>query len=321
MSTLAFLGAALLLVAAGLAGFTWRIGRKVEAALPRSGRLVEVPGATLHVHEQGSGPALLLIHGLGGQLAHYTYGVAGQLAGEYRVVTVDRPGSGYSTRDASAAADLSAQAAALAALIAKLELGRPLVVGHSLGGAVALALALEHPECVRGLALIAPLTHMPERLPAVFAALTIRSRWLRTLFAWTLATPGTIARSAAVLGEVFGPEPVPPDFATRGGGLHSLRPGQFLAASADLQAVPLRLPQLEPRYGELRLPVSVLFARGDRILDWKANGQALVDKVRGATLRLVDGGHMLPITNPELTAEFIRAAALQEEDAREAAAR
>jgi pimeloyl-ACP methyl ester carboxylesterase len=324
MSTAALIAAALLLVVglpgAALAGFSWRVARKVETALPPSGRMIEVPGATLHVREQGSGPALLLIHGLAGQMAHYTYGVADRLAGEYRVVTVDRPGSGYSVRAAAGPADLSAQAAALAALIAKLDLGRPLVVGHSLGGAVALALALEHPGQVSGLALIAPVTHLPERVPQVFAALTIRPRWLRTLFAWTLATPGSIARSAQVLGQVFGPEPVPDDFATRGGGLHSLRPRQFLSACADLQALPLRLPQQELRYAELRLPVSVLFAREDRILDWRANGQALVDKVRGATLRLVDGGHMLPITNPELTAQFIREAAAKGNDARDAAA-
>jgi pimeloyl-ACP methyl ester carboxylesterase len=55
----------------------------------------------------------------------------------------------------------------------------------------------------------------------------------------------------------------------------------------------------------LRLPLHVLFGRGDRLLDWRANGQALVDKVPGARLELVEGGHMLPVTQPELTARFI----------------
>ncbi|MFL6673390.1 MAG: alpha/beta fold hydrolase [Massilia sp.] len=301
----------ILLPAAALALFTWRIARRVEAALPASGSKVDVPGATLHVREQGSGPALLMIHGLAGQMAHYTYGVNQRLAGEFRVVTVDRPGSGYSTRHPGTAADLSTQAAALAALIDQLQLDRPLVVGHSLGGAVALTLALEYPERVAGLALVAPVTHVPDGVPEAFKALTIESAWLRKLFAWTLAIPGSIATSKAVLGQVFGPEPVPRDFATRGGGLLSLRPRQFLSASADLQALPLGLPQLESRYEQLRMPVSVLYGRGDRILDWKANGQALVDKVAGARLQLVDGGHMLPITQPELTARFIQDAALQ----------
>jgi pimeloyl-ACP methyl ester carboxylesterase len=112
-----------------------------------------------------------------------------------------------------------------------------------------------------------------------------------------------------VLAQVFGPEPVPADFATKGGGLLSLRPSQFLSASSDLQALPESMPALEARYGSLKTPLCVLYGRSDRILDWKANGQALVDKVPGATLKLVDGGHMLPITQPDATAGFIREAA------------
>jgi carboxypeptidase C (cathepsin A) len=53
----------------------------------------------------------------------------------------------------------------------------------------------------------------------------------------------------------------------------------------------------------------VLFGRQDAILDWRANGQALVDKIPGAFLELVEGGHMLPVTQPERTARFIEDAA------------
>lgn len=299
------------LIVAGLAFFTCLIAQRVQAALPPTGRFVDVSGVRFHVREQGKGPPLLLIHGLSGQMRHYTYGVVERLADRFRVVTVDRPGSGYSVRHPSTPADLSTQAAALAALIDELQLGRTVVVGHSLGGAVALALAIEHPRCVAGLALLAPLTHVPDgnAVPAAFKALTISSSWFRTMFAWTLATPAFIATSHRILKQVFGPDPVPVDFATRGGGLLSLRPGQFIAASVDMQAVPERLPSLAARYGEIHVPLSVLFGREDRILDWKANGQALVDKVSGATLRLVDAGHMLPVTHPDLAAGFIREAA------------
>jgi len=302
-----FLAAALI----AFALFTRWTARRIEEALPPQGRFVEVSGVRFHVHEQGSGPALLLIHGLAGQMRHYTYGVAGRLARHYRVVTVDRPGSGYSERDSAMPADLSAQAKATAALIDKLQLGRTFVVGHSLGGAVALALALEHPQHVAGLALVAPLTHLPEggKPPAAFRALTIATPWLRTLFAWTLAVPASIAGRRAVLEQVFGPEPVPHDFATRGGGLLALRPSHFIAASVDLQAVPARLPALVERYAELKVPVDILYGRKDRILDWQTHGESLAGKVKGARLTLVDGGHMLPVTNAELTAHFILEAA------------
>jgi pimeloyl-ACP methyl ester carboxylesterase len=305
------LAGALLLCLAILALFTLYTARKVEGFLPPKGRFVDVPGARLHYREFGESntdaPAILLIHGLAGQLSHYTYGVAGRLAERHRVVVVDRPGSGHSTRAADTPADLSTQAASLAALIRTLGAGKVFVVGHSLGGAIALTLALEHRQLVAALALLAPLTHMRDDVPQVFKGLTIQSPAMRKLVAWTLAVPASIKNSAKTLDVVFGPEPVPKDFATKGGGLLSLRPSAFLSASADMQSLPDRLPQVQARYAELRMPVHVLYGRDDRILDWKANGQALVDKVPGARLELVEGGHMLPITQPAVTAAFIEA--------------
>jgi len=322
LTALAVLCGFLLLAGAGLALFTWWTVGRVQDALPPQGRLVDVAGTTFHVREQGSGSPLLLIHGLAGQMRHYTYGVTDRLAQRYRVVTVDRPGSGYSVRSNAMPADISAQAAAIAELARKLQLGRCFVVGHSLGGAIALTLASEHPDCVSGLALVAPLTHLPEggKPPAAFRALTIATPWLRTLFAWTLAIPATIAGGRVVLEQVFGPDPVPRDFATKGGGLLTLRPSHFIAASRDLQAVPLRLPAVVARYPELDIPVDILFGRKDRILDWKANGQGLAAKVKGARLKVTDGGHMLPVTNPTLTANFILEAASRAAAAQQAAA-
>jgi pimeloyl-ACP methyl ester carboxylesterase len=289
------------------------MARKVEALLPPQGRFVDVPGARLHVREFGASdpdaPAILLVHGLAGQLEHYTFGVTGRLPGRYRIVAVDRPGSGFSTRAPGTPADLATQAAILAALIEQLHLERPLVVGHSLGGALALALALDHPRHVGALALIAPLTHMQEQVPPVFEGLTILSPLWRNIVAWTLAIPASIRNGPAALEQVFGPEPVPHDFATRGGGLLSLRPGAFLAASDDLRSLPDCLPAQQARYGELEIPVTILYGKDDRILDPHAHGQALADKVRGARLELIEGGHMLPVTNPEATAAFIMAAA------------
>lgn len=65
------------------------------------------------------------------------------------------------------------------------------------------------------------------------------------------------------------------------------------------------MPAIEARYGELALPVGVLYGRDDAILDWRTHGQAFVDRAPGAWLELVEGGHMLPVTQPTVTAAFV----------------
>ncbi|WP_288378832.1 alpha/beta fold hydrolase [uncultured Massilia sp.] len=307
-ATLLYALGAIVLLLVLLYQFSLRTTRRIEDALPPAHLFVEADGVRLHVRDEGEGPVLLLIHGLNGQLNHFNYGAVRDLARRYRVVALDRPGAGYSSRPAGVAADLSTQARTIARLIERLDLGRPTVVGHSLGGATALTLALEHPDKVGALALIAPLTHTDGAVPPAFRALTIASPRLRSLFAWTLAVPLGILGSKSVLKQVFAPETPPRDFATRGGGLLSLRPRQFLAASSDVLALREHMPRLEARYGELEtsgIPVHVLFGRGDRLLDWRDNGQALADKIAGCRLEVVEGGHMLPVTQPSLTARFI----------------
>lgn len=277
--------------------------------MPPAGRFVDVPAARLHVVERGQGPAVLLVHGLAGQLCHFTYAIVDELATQYRVVAVDRPGSGYSVRAPGASAALGAQADVLAALIDELGLGRPLVVGHSLGGAVALALAQRHPDHVAGLLLLAPLTHPVREISPVFSGLSIAKPWMRTLVAWTLAVPLGIAKRDEALNLIFGPESVPGDFATRGGGLLTLRPSHFVAACADLAAIPEDLQGMTQRYATMRLPVRIIYGRDDRILNHQEQGEALAAILPGATLTLIDGGHMLPVTAPGVVAQFIREAA------------
>ena len=309
MTVLVVVALALVVINVGLVLFTWRTVRRVEAAVPPVGRFIDLPGARLHVVERGQGPPLLLVHGLAGQLRHFTYDIVERLAINHRVVAVDRPGSGYSIRTPGASAALGAQADVLVALIEHLQLGRPVVVGHSMGGAVALALAQRHPERVAGLALIAPLTHPVQEVHSAFNGLKIAKPWVRSAVAWTLAVPFSMVRRDEVLRVLFDPEAAPIDFAIRAGGLLTLRPSHFVAACADLAAITTDLAGMVERYGAMQLPVSVLYGRGDRILNPLEQGEALASKLPGAELTLVDGGHMLPITAPERTARFIREAA------------
>src|SRR5450830_865312 len=142
--------AAGVLVAASvlLGGFSAWMTRRIEATVPGNGRFVEVDGERFHYYDEGKGPALVMIHGLMGSSRNLTYALSGQLRQHFRVISVDRPGSGYSTRHPGTAADLPAQARQIAAFIQTLGLEKPLVLGHSLGGAPGrvASLAVPYPD-------------------------------------------------------------------------------------------------------------------------------------------------------------------------------
>ena len=295
-------------IVAGLVWFAANTARKVEAAVPPCGKFMEIDGQRLHyVDTKGPGPAIVMIHGLGGTLRNYTYALVDKLSGEFRVIAVDRPGSGYSVRPDDAPARLGAQADTLAKFMRALGLKQPLLVGHSLGGALSLAIALDHPDCAGALALIAPLTHAQDAVPEPFQGLVVNSPMLRKIIAWTLATPMSIRRAPELLKIVFGPDAVPVDYPTRGGGLLGLRPKSFYNTSSDLVAVNEDLPGMMTRYGGLTIPLGMLYAKGDRILDYRRQGEAMKQKCPALDLVLMDEhGHMLPVTAPDATADLIR---------------
>lgn len=141
-------GGAALTVAGGLglSFYSDRLARDAERQVPPDGRYIRVDGARLHYVDKGTGPAIVMVHGLAGQLRNFGYGMLDILAKDHRVILVDRPGSGYSTADEDREPNIVEQAAIVARFIEALGIDRPLLVGHSLGGAIALALALDHPD-------------------------------------------------------------------------------------------------------------------------------------------------------------------------------
>ena len=297
-------------VLAGASAALWGLSawmtRRIEATVPINGRFVEVDGERFHYVEEGKGPPLLMIHGLMGSSRNLTYALSGQLREHFRVISLDRPGSGYSTRHSGTPADLPAQARQIAAFINTLDLGKPLVLGHSLGGAIALALALDHPHAVSGLVLVAPLTHPQRMLPLVFLSLAVRPAWLRRWVAHTLTLPiGLLTKDSVVKG-VFAPDLAPPDFATRGGGLLGMRPDNFYAASTEINRVNDHLPEMVKRYSRLTLPIGLIYGAQDKVLDFQKHGQALASKVPGLKMQVIEGrGHMLPITATERVAALV----------------
>ena len=303
-------GAALATVV-GTAVFNRSTRKKAEAQVPADGTFIEIDGNRLHYVERGdaANPAIVLIHGLGGQLRNFGAPLVADLEKDYRLILVDRPGSGWSTRAADASSSLWQQAAVIAKFIRALGLERPVVVGHSLGGALALTIAAEHPDVVGRLLLICPLTQDAKDVPEAFKGLEIRSPTMRRIVANTIAVPLGIINQEKILGQVFGPEAVPEDFMIAGGGALSARPEAFYETSSDLVALEDQLPLLVQLYSRIQVPVRILYAEGDQLLDPQLHGLCTVDQLADAQCEIVPGGHMLPFTQPEMTAAWIRRSA------------
>lgn len=289
----------------GLALWTALGARAATAMVPRDGQLADVPGGSLHYTDRGNGPPIVMLHGLLGQLRHYSYALADRLVADHRLVLVDRPGWGYSTVE-GAQPGIVEQANMVAALIRGLGLERPVIVGHSMGGALALALALEHPDLVGGLGLIAPLTQPPEAIPPMFERMYVPSPAVRGVLSWTLAVPMGMLGATRAAQAIFAPDPVPGDFASRGGGALALRPASFRAGSAELQLSGEAMAVLPGRYAEIATPTAILYGREDAVLDPELHGRKTATMIDGATYETMTGGHMLPIAHPEATEAWLR---------------
>lgn len=285
---------------------TRKISTQAARAVPAIGKFAALGRHRIHYVEQGEGRPILFVHGLGAQLHHFRHPLFPELA-DFRLVALDRPGSGYSTRPPGFSGSLTEQADLIARFIAELGLERPLVVGHSLGGAVALALAENHPEAVSGLVLLSPLTHLEDELRPEFRSLYIKSPLRRRLMAETVAIPTSLKYAPQTLAFLFSPQEAPKDYGTAGGGFAGLRPNHFYATSADMVAIESDLGAVEARYEELKLPVAVMFGTADRVLDYRLHGEPLADRIKDLELDLVEGmGHMPQFVEPKRVAELIR---------------
>ena len=293
----------------GLANlWTRKLAREAEQLVPPLGQVQRVAGGGLHYVDLGprDAPPVVLIHGLSAQLQHLTYAVSGLLADDYRVIAVDRPGCGYSVLDAGDGAPLAEQGQMIGELLDSLGIGPAVVVGHSLGGAVALSMAMDRPDKTTALALLCPLTQVQTDTPDMFKGLEIRNSILRRLIGNTIAGPIAKFSAEKMLTAAFAPEACPPDFMDRAGAALGLRPSAFITASSDLCAVEAQMTAQVARYDTaLKTPGGILYGADDNLLAPSLHGQGM--ETHGLSFESLPGrGHMIPITAPEDCASFIR---------------
>ena len=285
---------------------TQLIAAKAERLVPAVGKFIEVDGNRIHYVDEGEGRPIVFLHGLGAQLHHFRHTLFPHFGAGYRLIVLDRPGSGYSIRARGGTGRLPEQADVVRRFIGKLGLERPLIVGHSLGGAIALALALDHPKAISGIALLSPLTHLEARVPRKFDLLYVRSPLWRRILAYTIAVPASLKDAAPTMKFIFAPQAVPQDYMVAGGGWLGLRPSHSHATSTDFVAVEEDLGRLEQRYGEIAMPAGILFGAQDRVIAIAAHGEPMPGRVPGLDFERVEGlGHMPQFAEPGRAVAFI----------------
>lgn len=279
--------------------------RRAEAATPPAGDFIEAGGVRLHYLDQGSGPPVVLLHGNGAMLQDFeASGVTALARAGHRVLAFDRPGFGYSERPRTTLWTPAAQAAAVAAALTQLGVGKAVIVGHSWGAMVALAMALDHPEHVSGLVLLSGYYYATVRpdvpglsLPAIPGLGDVMAHTVSPLAGALMAPAGIKAG--------FAPAPVPERFARFPFAL-TLRPSQVRATAADTAMMVPAAAALSRRYGEIEVPVVILAGEGDLVAHARRHSERLHEDIAGSELRLVAGqGHLFHYAVPEQVASAI----------------
>jgi pimeloyl-ACP methyl ester carboxylesterase len=283
--------------------------RNAERDNPPQGRFVTARGVRLHYVEQGEGPALVMLHGLGSMVDDFLLsGLVREAARQYRVIVFDRPGYGHSDRPARWRFGPEEQARVVYEALAQLGVQQPIVLGHSWGTLVAVALALEHPEAVRALVLESGLYFPSVRLDApllVPPAIPL----IGTLMRHTLSPLAARALWPGWLRAVFAPAPVPRYFDAFPTWL-ALSPRQLTAVAEEaLLTFPATL-RLQRRYAEVRVPVVMVVGREDRYVSPRSHTMRL-HRLLPASRLIVSPqcGHMVHHTDRDAVLDAIEAAA------------
>jgi pimeloyl-ACP methyl ester carboxylesterase len=310
---LILLGALIAIALAGMALFNVRAARLAELANPPVGKFIDVNGCRLHYAEKGEGDVLVLLHGSGSMLQDFTasnlFGLAAQ---RFRVIAFDRPGYGHSTRPRTKVWTADAQADLIHAALAALNVRQTIVFAHSWAPLVAIALALKHPEAVRGLVLASGyyyprwdreiVRHWPAAIPLLGPVL----QWTLAPLLGRLAWRSEVARS-------FDPGPVADAFAAFPKEM-ALRPSQIGTAAMETKLLLPAATALTGEYSKLNMPVTIMTGDSDLVCDARAHSSQLHrDVPHSKLIRLPGEGHMIHYTATSAVMEAIEVVARESE--------
>ncbi|SDX52925.1 alpha/beta fold hydrolase [Roseicitreum antarcticum] len=280
-----------------------------EAMHPPSGQFIETAGRRVHATVSGSGPDLVLIHGASGNLRDFTFDLVGRLERDFRVIAFDRPGMGYSDDLGPATVSPVAQADALRDAARQLGVRQPIILGHSYGGAVALAWALRAPSEVSALVLLAAASYPWDGGLGALYSFTDTAIGRHTV-APMIAAFATQAQAESVARGIFAPQSAPPGYVEHVGVGLAMRRGQFNTNSEQVNGLKPYLERMAPEYPDLTLPIEMVHGDADTTVGLSIHSQRLAADVDSANLTVLDGiGHMPHHADPEAVVAAIRRAA------------
>ncbi|MBR9861814.1 MAG: alpha/beta hydrolase [Rhodobacteraceae bacterium] len=258
---------------------------------PPSGRFITINGTRVHYVIEGSGPALVLIHGAGGNLRDFTFGLVQKLAVKHTVIAFDRPGHGFTGILHDKGETLAEQALLLKAATDALGYPRAIVAGYSFGGAVALRWALDYPAATQGVLLMNAVSNPwvvpPSKLYAL-AAGPLTGPLLGT--ALSAFAPRSLVEET--LTSIFAPNPAPEGYLEHIGAPLTLRKITLRANGRQVHGL---LPQIEEqslRYPELQMPVEIIHGAEDVTVPPSIHADVLSKQLPNVTYTKVKGvGH------------------------------
>ncbi|MGJ4891067.1 alpha/beta fold hydrolase [Bradyrhizobium sp. HKCCYLRH3099] len=301
-------GAATLL--AGTALINRRRAQKAQRDNPPQGRFIEVGGVQLHYLERGSGRPLVLFHGNGSMIQDFlSSGLIDRAADHYRVIVFDRPGFGHSPRPRGVVWTAEAQADLFKAALDQLGVHRAIVLGHSWGASVAVALAIRHPPSV-GALVLASGYYFPTARRDVAASLVPAMPGLGDVISYTASPILGRLMWPVMLKTLFGPRLAPRKFAGFPREM-ALRPEQMRASAAEAALMIPGAFSAAKTYRELEIPTIIISGEEDRLIDTDEQSARLHGEIKQSKLRRIAGvGHMIhQSAMPDVMAAIDEAAA------------
>jgi pimeloyl-ACP methyl ester carboxylesterase len=292
---------------ATLAVANYVMARHSEQRHPPKGVFLEVDGVRLHYTDRGEGSPVVLIHGnmVTGE-DYETSGVAEILLKTHRVIIFDRPGFGHSERPHDRIWTADEQADLLHGALQQLGVVRPVVVGHSWGAIVAMAMAVRHEADTAGVVALSGYyfwTLRPDVLLVGIGALPVIGDILR----YTISPLLNWLTMPLVKRALFSPGPVPERFKAEFSTAMALRPSQIRATAEDGALMIPGALALRDHYKDLTLPVVIMAGEGDKLV-FKRRAEQLKSAVKGSVLYVVHGaGHMIHYQATRQVAEAVKA--------------